>query len=341
MSGELMPGARIPSTQLTGEAERTYVRRLRRILRRARLNLYYPESRAMGAHIEALSPEIHQGLYEGVEVHLTSGLPTYKEWTRVQTDVTLAADQLRQLGPRQALADKAQGVGPDSPHTRQLRKHDYYSALVGRPLAPLGDMDVSLRRVDPATNTAWFHVVLDKLDASGLFVRYAIDLSQRASAWSEPVVTLDEETAQHTEAFQSLIYKFTSLDAEFTHAKLAGIGGLEVERVAKGTVGPFYFAAEQAPPELRELLEGEGSYLAMFALDLVALDQAEDRDNDPLDDFFTEKLSVQAQRGYEMARERHGYHRYKDRKFVVPRQLVDPLRRFCAERGTKNIIYPA
>lgn len=341
MSRELLPGARIPSTLLSGEAERTYVKRLRTILRRARLNLYYPEARALASHIGAMSPDVHQGLYEGVEVNLESGLPTYKEWTRVQTDVHLAADQLRQLGARAPLAEKA-ARQPDSIHAKQLRKFDYYSKLSDIKLAPLGDMSVALRRVDPDTRTAWFHVVLDKLDASGLFVRYAIDLSQQSSAWGKQVVTLDEETAQHTEEFQSLIYKFTSLDAEFTHAKLNAIGGLSVERVAKGTVGPFYFAAEQAPPELRPLLERhDGAFIAMFALDMVADDLAEDRDNDPLDDLLADKLSEEGRRGYALAREKYDYRCYKDRKFVTPRQLVREVQQFCQQRGTKNIVYPA
>lgn len=338
---ELLPGAKIPSTLLTGDAEREYIKRLLVILRRARLNLYYPDARALGSHIEGMSPRFHQGLYPGVEMNLSSGLPTYKEWTRVQTDVTLAADQLRQLGARSALEPKARAQ-PDSIWAKQLKKIDYYTAQNGRKLAVLGDMSVALRRIDPATQTAWFHVVLDKLDASGLFVRYAIDLSQQASAWSKPVVTLDKETASHTEEFQSLIYKFTSLDSEFTFAKLNAIGGLSVERVAKGTIGPFYFATEQAPPTLRPLLEQTpGSFIAMFALDMIAEDLTEDRDNDPLDDLLIDKLSDEGKRGYQLAREKYAYKCFKDRKFVVPRQLVAPLQEFCKEHGTKNIIYPA
>ncbi len=337
---ELMKGARAPSMMLTGPAEARYVRRMRRILRRARLNLYYPEARSLASHIAGMAPEVHRGLYEGLEVNLTSGLPTYKEWTRVQTDVQIALDQLRQLGSRDALAAKVDEPDDDSIHAKQLRKHDYYSDQLDRPLATLGDMSVALRRVDPASNTAWFHVVLDKLDSTGLFVRYAIDLAQTNSAWSEPVVTLDDETARHTEGFQSLIYKFTSLDAEFTLAKLNAIGGLEVERVAKGTVGPIYFASEQAVAQVRPLLEGaEGAFVAMFALDMVATDIAEDRDNDPLDNLLADKLSDEARRGYEMSREKYGYKCFKDRKFVVPRSLVSATKEFCDQHGTANIIY--
>jgi hypothetical protein len=120
---ELMRGARIPSRLLTGKAESDYIENLQLILRRARLNMHYPDARSLAGHIRAMSPKLHQGLYPGVEMNLKSGLPTYKEWTRIQTDVALAPDQLRQLGSRDALAEKA-AKSPDSIHAKQLRKID-------------------------------------------------------------------------------------------------------------------------------------------------------------------------------------------------------------------------
>lgn len=334
---ELLPGAKVPSTVLTGDAERQYIQRLLRIVRAARLNLYYPDARAVRAHIEAMGPDIHQGLYDGVEVNLKSGLPTYKTWTRVQTDVTLAQDQLRQLGARSAMARKAT---EGSIYEKQLKKIDYYTTLIDRPLATLGSMDVALRRIDPETKQAWFHVVLDKLDASGLFVRYVIELSQVSEGFSKQVVTLDDETASHTEAFQSLIYQFTSLDAEFTYAKLNAISGLHVERVAKGVIGPFYFISSQAPESLRPILENNpGAFVAMCSLDMVADDIADERNNDPLESFFAERLSEEARAAYDLGRERSTYKCFKDRKFIVPRALKRPVHDFCTQRQTKNIIY--
>jgi len=334
---ELIAGARIRSSLLTGAEEEAYVRRLVQILRAARLNTSYPDARAMRAHVEALSPQVHKGLYGGVEINLDSGLPTYKEWTRVQTDVALAADQLVQLGDRRALEPKARR-NPESIHAKQLRKIDYYTKLRGRPTSSLGDMHVALRRVIPEERTAWFSVLLDKLDASGLFVRYTIDLAQQSGAWSKPVVTLNDETAEHTEAFQSLIYKFTSLDAEFTFAKLSALEGLTIERVFKGTVGPFYFAPEMAPPMLRDLVASQpGGFLAMFGLEMIADDIAEDRDNDPVRVLFDTDMMRQARENFEVVRDEHKS--FRDRKFVTARAMVPAVRGFCEELGTNNIVY--
>jgi hypothetical protein len=340
---ELLPNTAIKATLLEGEAEAKYVDQLYRILRGARLNLYYPDARKLQTHIRCMSPKIHRGLYPGVEMNLASGLPTYREWTRVQTDVDIAAEQIHKLGSRRELEQKARRSDEEI-HQKLLKKHDYYSDIEGKELSPLGNMDVALRRVEHERNTAYFHVVLDKLDASGLFVRYSIDLAQTSSAWSKQVVRLDDETAEHTDQFQSLIYKFTSLDSEFTFAKLAGLGGLKVERVAKGTVGPMYVAKQQAPPALAELFEAsetasEDAFVAMFTLDMVASDIAEDRDNDPLDVAMTEKMSDPARKTFEDARSQFGVRTFRDRKFVVPRRMIPGVREFCEARGTKNIVY--
>jgi hypothetical protein len=337
---EILSNTKLDATLLDGEAEATYVDRLGLILRRARLNLYYPDARKLQTHVQCLSPTVHRGLYPGVEINLASGLPTYREWTRVQTDVDIAAEQIHKLGSRRALEKKAR-QGDEGIHRKLLKKHKYYSDIQGKETSPLGDMDVALRRVEHEKNTAYFHVILDKLDASGLFVRYSIDLAQTSSVWNQQVVRLDEETAEHTEQFQSLIYKFTSLDSEFTFAKLAGLGGLSVERVAKGTVGPIYFAKEQAPPALEVLFNTEGvdPFVAMFTLDMVAGDIAEDRDNDPLEVAMTEAMSDAARQTFHDAREQFDVRTFRDRKFVVPRRMIPAVREFCEARGTKNIVY--
>lgn len=339
MSDDVISSAQLPSTTLTGEAEERYLDRLLAIVRAARLNLYYPDARRLRSHIRAMHPETHRGLYDGIEINLDSGLPTYKEWTRIQTDVEIADDELGKLGSRETLEEKARG-DDESIHQKLLAKHEYYSDIRETELAPLGTMDVQLRRVEPDENRAFFHVVLDKLDASGLFVRFSIDLAQESSAWNQPVVELDEETAEHTEQFESLVYKFTSLDSEFTFAKLAGIGGLDVQMVAKGTVGPVAFAEEQAPESLRPLLaDDEDTWVATFSLDKVGDDIAETRDNDPIESLVTDRMSAEAKRVYRAARQNYDYRAFKDRKFVVPRHLQARVREFCEKRGTKNIVY--
>ncbi len=328
----------IPSVTLTGEVESEYVRNLVAVFREARLNVHYPTAAALRDHVSCMSPQVHRGLYGGLDIDRRSGLPTYKEWTRVQTDVTLSEQMLADLGERERLEKRAR----ERDHLiygKQLLKHLYYTDIQAKRLAQLGGMKVALRRVDPDTNTAWFNVVLDKLDASGLFVRFTVDLSQTSSVWNRSLVRLDADSAKHTEELRTLIYRFTSLDAEFTFFKLVTFGGLTVERVVKGTVGPMLFAGQKTPGPLGELMANQAhGFVAAFPLDMAACDLAADRDNDPLEDPMVLTLSGDAKAEYEAAREGMGYRVFKDRKFVVSANLKQTVRDWCNQAGTKNII---
>lgn len=335
MTEELLPGARIPSVTLDLEHAATYARAVRRALRAARLNMHYPDARRLADHIDAMDPAVHGGLYPGLEVDVRTGLPTYKEWTRVQTDVALAPGQLDQLGPRAALAEKARGEADI--WRKQLTKRDYYAAIVGREISPLGEMSVALRRVDRDRGAASFHVELDKLDASGVFVRYVIDLAQKGYR-SGPLSLDDADVARQSEEFRALIYKFTSLDSEFTFVKLASIAAVTPERVCKGVVGPFWFDFCRVPEALAPVVR-DGGFVASFALDTAAVDVAEGRNNDPFATLAHDRLSPAARGAYESVRQRSGYRVFKDRKFVVPRDRVSQMREICAAMGTKNIIY--
>lgn len=336
---EALPGTTVPSTTLGGDAERNYVDAVLRGIRGARLNNFFGDARRLRSHLGALHPDVHRGLYEGVQVDLRTGLPTYREFTRAQTDISIAADQLRQLGARDQLVEKARAQA-DSIWAKQLRKHDYYSDIHALELAPLGEMTVALRRIDPNTSTAAFHIVLDKLDVSGCYVRYSIDLEQRRRFWgsASPSLTVDSrEVADHSAEFRALIYKFTPMDAEFTFVKLASMEDLSVERVSKGSIGPFWFDfMPDSPVELADCL-AHGP-VASFAFDTVAADIAEPRINDPFPQSSHGPIDP-SRAGFDRTREVLGYKVFKDRKFVVPSAAMESLRAACDARGTKNIAY--
>jgi len=334
---------RIQTRELSGQAEVDYISQLERIIRSARLNLHYPASRALRSHIGVLHPKVHRGLYPGVQVNIGSGLPTYREWTRAQTDVQIAQEQLQKLGARSELARQAR-ASDAAIYQKLLTKFDYYCEIAERELAPLGDMTVALRKIDAQTRTAYFHIVLDKLEASGLFVRYCIDLAQTDSAWNRQVVRLDAENAAHTEQLKSLVYKCTALGSESTFIKLAALGGVRVERVVRGSVGPIIWGAADAPEELRPLMQagGSGAFIAQFGLDMLAADIAEDRQNDPLGARELQadaRLSPKVRAALLSTRQKYGVHVFGDRKFVVPRGMTLAMRDFCAARGTQNLIY--
>ena len=336
MSDELLPGARVPSVALDENASRQHVELLKRALRAARLNAFYPDARALGQHIAVMGPDTHGGLYEALDVDVRTGLPTYREFTRVQTDVRLAESQLAQLGSRAALEDKANS-GSEI-WSKQLRKHDYYQAICGVTLHPLSEMRTTLRRADRAARTASFHVELDKLDASGVFVRYSIDLEQVGRVQGMSFDVDGRDMAHQSAEFEGLIYKFTSLDAEFSFVKLATIGGLRPERITKGIIGPVWTEFTRTPDVLAPIV-ANGGFVASFSLDSAAIDIAEQRNNDPFATLAEDRLTAESRGAYASVQERSGYRVFKDRKFVVPRTKLNEMRDILDKLGTKNIVY--
>ncbi|MCA9705403.1 MAG: hypothetical protein KDK70_06125 [Myxococcales bacterium] len=337
---ELEP--RVAPLVLTGPAQERYVDLVARGIERARLSDHYPPGRRLAAQVRAMGPRAHLGLYGELQVDPRSGLPTYREWTRVCADAELAPKVLRELPPVEVLRPRAEQQ-PQGIHGKQLLKHHYYGQLAQLDGTPPSHMVVRLRKVDAADRRAWFHVMLDKLDVSGLFVRFSIDLSQRSSLWNRPMVELSDDVAQETEALRAIIYRMSSLDAELTFVRLAGVEGLQVERVFKGTVGPVLGAGVPVPAALQgdwgPALAG-GGMIATFGMDMAADDVARDGDNDPLDALLTERLPPEQAEAYRQARVRYGYRVFKDRKFVASdRATLQAVQARCTALGTRNVAY--
>jgi hypothetical protein len=318
--------------------EAAYVTRTCAALAAARLNAHYPQARAASAHLRCMSAAVHGGLYGPLQLDLRSGLPTYREWIRVATDAGLAESALAELPAEEELAARAASA-PHGIHGKRWLKAAYFKALRAQPLVQIDRMSVALRRVDAPARTAYFTVVLDKLDPSGCLIRYTVELAQQDAFWRRPMVELDARSVRHSEEFQSLVFRFASVDAELTFARLAEHEHVRVERVTRGSIGPFYASSTRVPAPLDALLAEPAAWVASFSLDIAATDLSSDGDNDPLTTSLGGSLSAEARAEYEQARGRFGYKVFRDRKFVVPGPLRGALAALCREQGTRNIVY--
>jgi len=327
---------------LEGEAAQGYVDLVTRAIARARLSDHYPPAKRLAGQLEAMGPRVHGGLYADLRVDAGSGLPTYREWARVRADAELSPRVLAELPPPAELEARAR-QDPRGIWGKQWLKQRYHAYLQGIDATPASHMAVRLRPVDPAQRRAWFHVVLDKLDVSGVYVRATIELSQQASFWSRPLLELDDEAVRETESLRAIVYRLTSLDAELTFVRLCDTEGLAVERVIRGTVGPIYVAGMAMPEALAAELPappGPGFVVATFGLDMAAGDVAKDGDNDPIEDLLSERLPPEGRAAYLDARRRYGHRVYKDRKLVVGDAATEAaVHRFCGRMGTRNVVY--
>ncbi len=281
----------------------------------------------------ALQDPVRRQLYDDVEFDERTLLPTYREWARLLADSEGAATQLVTLGKRSALERKARRRGRDVDH-RLLGKWDYYNRLQSLEMPGLDSISLQLRRHDPATQTIHVTIVFDKHDASGIFVRYTIAMSQRASGWGSGLVSLDDrENAEHSDVLRGLVYRYASTNAEMTFIKLSEHPDVHVDWVHRGTVGPAFSDVndQRALAGVHEIAKS-GGWVASFGMEQADRTVERSASNDPLapDKVLGPLLQARGHLGYNV---------HRDRKFVVSSRNEDELRKFTLKRGCQNVIY--
>ncbi len=304
---------------LSGSACELYCDQLSGAIKAARLNQFYPDSRLTISNIDAMKPSYHFGAHENLKVDLTSGLPTYHEWTLLHADQKVAAESVYKMGTLSELEEKAANHS-NAIFEKQLRKKKYYTNLLKLKPAPLGDTTSRLRgRKEGVTS---FLVCLDKLDVNNLFLRYSIDLSQTSG---ESLILSADEVATESDSMQSLVYRFASLDARYTFITLDAMAGIKVEKVTKGTIGPVFFqGGKNIPQWLNEFVNSHGM-VASFGIEMAALDIVDNSSNDPL---FPEN-----------SEQNTPFRIFRDRKFVVAKEKVSIFRELLRKEGYKSIVY--
>ena len=356
-----MPIVALHTQALVPPEADVYLELLGRGLQAARLNNSFPDRRQFQNTIDTLRDALRHRVYGELYVDARAGLPNLASMTRVCTDHEVAAQSLARMGARAPLEARREEA---EVFARLAAKHAYFERLQKLELAPVDHHRVLLRRHDPATGTAAFRIELTKLDASGVYLRLLIELTQVSSLWRRKVIDLDEdgETAAANEAFRSTVYRCADLDAETLFVRLHGIEGVRVERVARGVIGPALFslpagegvmvrrtaeapddplgrawhawslgagAAETERPEL----------LVAFATDCAAGDIREEKSNDPLSPLLAARLAPAEIARYRSLRERYPFKVFKDRKFVATPGLKAMAQAVCAAAGTRNILY--
>ncbi len=334
-----------------------YLDQLIEALRAARLNNSFPDRRGLQGSLETMQKAMRAKLYEQVYIDARSGMPNMASFTRVVTDHEVAAgslDRMSDTAHYEARRDEAEV------YARLLDKRRYYESISGQPYAPLDENRVQLRRHDPATGTAEFRIDLTKLDATGVYVRINIELTQVAGAWRRKVIDLDAdgESAAASQAFHATVYRNASFDAEHLFIHMHEIEGVSVDRVQRGVVGPALFCVptpeglvvpaepEQASPLMahawRRWLDkpsGKPELVMSFQSDIAARDVRDEKSNDPLEPLLSSRIQDGERARYEHTRQRFPFKVFKDRKFVATPGVEGLVRAVCEAAGTKNLVY--
>jgi hypothetical protein len=318
-----------PVCVLSGPDLELYSATAAALIRGARLNKSYPDPERSAAYLAALAPSIRPGLEGGVDVDLSSGLPSLKDLASVEADARIGPDSLREWVARPA----NRPLGPAGE-----AKAAYYRRLAGKPLGPLWKLEARLRRVDRRRGAAAFQVVYDRYDpAETVFARYTILIEQDDADGKKNFLRHRGDYTGQTNAFREKIERFTQDDSELAFLLLGGVPGLRVEEITRGRIGPLWSPWALPPEEFRGA--PGPAFILHLPLDRASLWLEEDRTDDPFSTIYRSALSSESRELVEEQARRLRYRVHKDRKFSVTRGAGAALRARLQTAGTRNIVY--
>jgi len=293
-----------------------------------RLNHWFPDPYGFAEYVRLLAPSARQGVYDGVHLDLTTGLPILKDFVMVRADRDVAKDFVEQ--------NEARLAAGRSPTPKVAAKLAYNRRLLAADLPPLTRLQVKLRRIDPARSAASFEVVFDKIDtAEMVFVRYTLLLEQEDRSWGSAFLERSGDYSLQTAAFREKMEKFTQDDSEIAFLLLGKLEGVRLEEVTRGRIGPLWSPFSSAP----EGWSSPNAFILHLPLDRASTDLSDDRDNDPFEDLYRQFLSPYSRPLVAEEALRLGYRVHKDRKFVCTREAEPALRSKLREARTQNMVY--
>jgi hypothetical protein len=322
-----------PLRRLDGHDLETYCAAASRLILAGRLNHWYPDPFGCAGYLRALAPSMRQGVYDGVQLDLTTGLPTLKDFVTVRVDASIAEDFISQQESRRA-AGRA-----STP--KVAAKLDYYRRLTSLRLPPLTRLEVRLRRIQKQRGIASFEVVFDKIDpAEMVFVRYTLLLEQEDRSWEGAFLERSGDYSRQTAAFREKMEKYTQDDSEIAFLLLGKVEGVRLEEVTRGRIGPLWSAWAPGPNGWGAP-STNGEFILHLPLDRASVDLGEDRDNDPFENIYRDFLSPYTRPLVAEEALKLGYRVHKDRKFACTPGALEPLTSKLREARTQNIIYTA
>jgi hypothetical protein len=317
-----------PLRVLSGQDLEAYCSIVPRLVLAGRLNHWYPDPYGCAEYLRMLAPSVRQGVYEGVQLDLTVGLPLLKDFVTVQADRAVAREFVEQ---NEARLSAGRSATP-----KVAAKLAYNRRLLAADLPPLTRLAVKLRRIERERSAASFEVVFDKIDpAEMVFVRYTLLLEQEDTSWGSSFLARSGDYSLQTAAFREKMEKFTQDDSEIAFLLLGKVEGVRLEEVTRGRIGPLWSPFSAAPKGWSH----PGAYILHLPLDRASTDLGEDRDNDPFEDIYREFLSPFARPLVDEEALRLGYRVHKDRKFACTREAADTLKARLREARTQNMVY--
>ncbi len=326
-----MPQTRERWGLLKGDFLERWTETASRLVLSARLNKFYPDPFGIADTIRLMAPSARGGIYDGVVIDRTSGMPRLKDVVSVHADRANAAEFVRDAAGRLA----------GDPTPRYAAKLAYYRRLLGIELPPLTRLDVRLRRVFPERRAAAFEVVFDRFDAAeDVWVRYTLLLEQTDTTWGGSLLERSGDYTAQTSAFRTLMERYAQDDSEITFLLFGKQEGMHLEEVVRGRVGPLWSPWCPAPAGWFPA-DSKDCYVLHCPLDRASVGMDDDTDHDPFSVLYKDFLSADSRPIVEEAAHRLGYRVHKERKFACTPAAAPLLTKRLAEAKTSNVVYTA
>ena len=269
--------------------------------------------------VALLDPTLCADLLDPAEADPRSGMPS---WAWLSRATGLVRAQRDGRAPSADDVARARTLDPTLADRLDARRR-VHAFSAEREFLPGSRLRGAVRRRGATTD---FLLTFDRITPDALWLRVRIDLTGPAGWESRGPITLEESGAVTLDdglnhlLGRHLLTPITAL----RHQLQDGTGAL-VSRIARCTLGPFWFPGVRLPTAVPDRF---GRGLVLHATSEVLGQQVRhSRHADPLGGPPSEPVP-------------DGYGVFRDRRFAASRALAEDLDQWCRSRGAPTVVHP-
>ncbi len=309
--------------QLSADRAGPYLRALQAGLHALAPNDAHVSLSAALAHLTALDPAMSGVLLAPAELSPQSGMPAWTWMERARSEAVLARQAGVVGGFSEEELDRARRADPDLAD-RLAARNSLHRFLRSSRLLPATALRAALRRLGDHADYA---VTYDRLAPDGRWLRIQVDLR------GPPTFVDDGPFTRHPDGsvtvdpgLQHLLTRHGLAPLLALSAALEEAVGVQVHRLSRGLLGPFWFPGGPAVPGMPDFLQR--ALTLHLTHELLADDIAVPAHLDP------------CQPPPRQEQPPPGWRIFRQRRFAVSPAQVEPLRAWCDRQGAPTVVVP-
>jgi len=283
---------------------------------------FVPLSSAI-AHLNALDPRISGPILFPAEVDALSGLPAFPWMERALSEQDLARTGTGYTRASDHDLSRVDDLDSDLGNRMRARK-ELHIHLRNHVLLPISRVTVSVKRRGRTTD---FGLTFDRMSPDGAWLRIRADISGPAG-WERlgPISINSDGKAIPDKGLRHLLSRHQSIPLIALRNQLCEATGVDVIRLSRSTVGPFWFPGMPLPEGVPTAL-GKGLLLHLSTA-IISTDIQYSAHRDPLVPMPAGEIAPE------------GYGLYRERRFAASQPLVETVRNWSRQQGVDVLVTP-